>query len=757
MKILMRKVYGVTFAVTLVGFWLLTGTTRAAVQTFTCPGGFVAGVPAIPPLPLTSLKTVPNPVIPGWPTAPTIRADLTDYIVDLNAAIQLGKALFWDMQAGSDNKTACATCHVQAGADVRTMNQLNPGPNGTFDLASQNTELTSNSFPISLTFDDIAGSKGVRKSIFKSISNSGAESTSIPTGFRQVTGKNTPPVVNAVFNHRQFWNGRAQPDFNGVNPFGSRDTSARVWVVDSRGNPVQVVINIKNVSLASQAVGPVLNTVEMSAAGRTFPDVGKKMLLLKPLGLQRVSPTDSVLGPLADTTTGLKTTYTSLIKKAFRPKWWNTTKKVSASGKLYSMTEANFSLFWGLSIMLYEATLISDDSPMDQYLSFRVIDPITGALVSESNRPDLLDPVVDRLALEGISIARTDILNGLALFELPVRVPTLSPLRSSFPAETGVDGVGCIGCHLGAELTSSSLSNLTGHGLEPGHPVLKAAGFDLRMERMFMNLSWLPSGPLTPVPLGTDEITFDPANYTVNVTHIDATGYPLGIAPYAVPLLLPVATYDAGWYNIGVRPTADDHGLGGKDPFGKFLSWTQLFQSLPDPTFIKVPGNGIPCATAGNATFPFELLNAQGFPLLSGPLHKTEATDVDGTFKVSHLRNVEFNGPYFHNGGKSTLMQAVEFYDNGGDFDNITNPTKAPAMVPLQLTADQSKSLVAFLLALTDERVRWKKAPFDHPQLLVPNGENLDGTDTLMEIPAVGAGGSTTPLKRFLDLNPFSL
>jgi cytochrome c peroxidase len=68
-----------------------------------------------------------------------------------------------------------------------------------------------------------------------------------------------------VFNHRNFWNGRAQPDFNGVNPFGSRDTTVRVWTLDYRGSPIQVYINIKDASLASQAVGPPLNTVEMSA------------------------------------------------------------------------------------------------------------------------------------------------------------------------------------------------------------------------------------------------------------------------------------------------------------------------------------------------------------------------------------------------------------------------------------------------------------------------------------------------------------
>ena len=95
----------------------------------------------------------------------------------------------------------------------------------------------------------------------------------------------------------------------------------------------------------------------------------------------------------------------------------------------------------------------------------------------------------------------------------------------------------------------------------------------------------------------------------------------------------------------------------------------------------------------------------------------------------------------------------MEFYDSGGDFGNAT---KAPAMTPLMLNADQSKSLVAFLLALTDDRVRLQQAPFDHPQLFVSNGDSPVGTDNLVEVPAVGTSGSPTPVQRFLNLNPLS-
>ena len=65
---------------------------------------------------LASLDSSPVPSPP----------DETTYIRDNTSAVKLGKALFWDMQAGSDGRTACATCHFNAGADNRSRNQLNP-------------------------------------------------------------------------------------------------------------------------------------------------------------------------------------------------------------------------------------------------------------------------------------------------------------------------------------------------------------------------------------------------------------------------------------------------------------------------------------------------------------------------------------------------------------------------------------------------------------------------------------------------------
>jgi cytochrome c peroxidase len=727
-------------------------TTQAQVQTYTCPAPGFGPVAIAPFIPLSSLKTVPNPVLPNGAKG-AVRGDLADYIANQAAAIQLGKALFWDMQTGSDGKTACATCHHRAGADTRDRNQLNPGPNGRWDYHSVNQVLTSSDFPFtalpSHDTDNVAGSQGVRKSTFKGFGKAGVESIALAAdsvfnvggvNVRQVTGKNTPTAINAVFNHRQFHDGRAQAIFNGVNPFGTRDPSAKVWSLSASGTPVQIGIQVQNASLASQAVGPPLNTTEMSAAGRTFADIGTKLLAVKPLGLQKVDPNDSVLGTLADPAgKGLNVTYVSLIQKAFQPKWWNSTKKVSVNGKAYGMTEANASLFWGLAVMLYEATLVADDSPLDQYLATRVFDA-NGLMVSHDPTP--LDQVVNRLASNGITpsdgttVSRNGILNGLSLFELPVPPP---PSPTPPPAGTGV---GCNLCHVGAETTSASMQNLVGHGVEVGGAVFQNAGFDLRMERMFMRIP--------PVPAGTTTVTYDPATYAVTSTVING-------APAAE--VAPITVYDAGWYNIGVRPTGDDAGLGGKDPFGNFLSWTQFFQASPYTSNVKVPGGGLGCAQsppAAPATSPFagEVLNSvSGFPILSGALLKNEATDVAGSFKTSSLRNVELDGPYFHNGGKATLRGVLEFYDDGGNFDN---PTKSPLVHPLGMTQQQLTDLVSFLIAFTDERVRWEKAPFDHPQLLVPNGDNPAGTDTMLEVPATGAAGAVTPLKPFISANPFT-
>ena len=332
---------------------------------------------------LAPLDTLPTPTPP----------DEASYIKDESSAVRLGKALFWDMQAGSDGRTACATCHYNAGADNRSRNQINPR-GGSFTFKGPNAQLTADDFPFHQLSDpndrnsivvsdttNVTGSQGVLPSLFDGITlgepvddqtfaSSDADFTVHGTPVRRTTGRNTPSVINAVFNFRNFWDGRAQNDFNGVDPFGSRDTGARVGKVNSAGGVDQVAVSITNSSLASQAVGPPGNPVEMSADGRTLSDIGHKLLSLRPLRTQIVSPEDSVLGPdVDDTGRGLKQSYADLIKAAFQPDWWNSADSVAGpKGQDYSLIEFNFPLFWGLAIQSYEATLVSDQTPVDKYM-----------------------------------------------------------------------------------------------------------------------------------------------------------------------------------------------------------------------------------------------------------------------------------------------------------------------------------------------------------------------------------------------------
>ena len=173
-----------------------------------------------------------------------------------------------------------------------------------------------------------------------------------------------------------------------------------------------------------------------------------------------------------------------------------------------------------------------------------------------------------------------------------------------------------------------------------------------------------------------------------------------------------------------MRPTLEDLGVGDLDQFGNPLSVTRLRPK--SERFIA----------------------------------------VDGAFKVPTLRNVELTAPYFHNGGQLTLEDVVEFYSRGGDFapliaaDGVTEirPLSVPAMTPVE-----QQAMVAFLRSLTDERVRFRQAPFDHPQLFVPNGQvgddvavvedsahPIQAVDQMLEIPAVGRDGGP-PLPNFLS------
>jgi hypothetical protein len=154
---------------------------------------------------------------------------------------------------------------------------------------------------------------------------------------RQVEPRNTPTMINAVFNHRNFWDGRAMNDFSGVGVFGQADVQnnpARRLVVLENGKLKLTSLNLPDASLASQAVGPPLSNLEMSCGERAFPNIGRKLfgVLDRALALQKVHPQDSVFGapgPFGDLRGALPRglaiahNYRNLVQRAFESKWWS--------------------------------------------------------------------------------------------------------------------------------------------------------------------------------------------------------------------------------------------------------------------------------------------------------------------------------------------------------------------------------------------------------------------------------------------------
>ena len=537
---------------------------------------------------LRSLRGVPVPEPTG----------LNDYVRDKAALVILGKAFFWDMQAGSDGVTACATCHFHAGADHRPRNTL-VDPLNPFRV---NVDLTSEMFPFRLLADPSnrdsrvlrdsgvrAGSAGTFRRIFDGIVlGQGAElghdeldkPEFISHGLqvRRVTVRNTPSAFNTVYYVRNFWDGRAGRSFDGFTVTGIEAEAPGV-LVTRESTLVRERVRMDKASLAAQAVGPALDHLEMSYAGRTWPLLGKKLFNLPPLALQRVAVDDSVLGPLARTEgRGLEDrhTYRGLMEAAFQPRLWESRQLVNGKGEPlegrlgepetlteFTQAEYNFSLIWALALQAYQSTLNSDSSPFDRFM-----EGDTQALTPQQQE-------------------------GMRLFDS-------ANLR-------------CSQCHSGAEFSGAAFND----------------------------------------------------NGTTRGDSFERTG---------------------------VRPQSEDDG-------------------------------------SGNASF-----------------------------KSIGLRNIEFTGPYFHNGGQATLEQVLDFYRRGGDFSPTVNEVR-----PFNLSTDQAAAVVAFLKALSDDRVRYERAPFDHPELCVPVGHEEESPGVLLpgglfrtsaaekwrSVPPSGKGGNAAPLRTF--------
>ena len=87
--------------------------------------------------------------------------------------------------------------------------------------------------------------------------------------------------------------------------------TARVLRATGLNQIAPTIVRIDNASLASQAVGPPLSDREMGSLGRTFKDVGKRLVSAKPLRQQKVARRRQRARRRTSMTTtrGLNTTY----------------------------------------------------------------------------------------------------------------------------------------------------------------------------------------------------------------------------------------------------------------------------------------------------------------------------------------------------------------------------------------------------------------------------------------------------------------
>lgn len=733
----------------------------------------------------TPLQNVPLPPVPG------LLDGASPIVVNKNMAIALGKALFWDMNVGSDGQ-ACGSCHFHAGADARDKNQINPGekssnasgqtfdtlasgtgggPNHTLRLADfplyqyPNPLNKTNSVP-TFTTDDVVASAGTFSGDFKGVNqfsgmNDTCDRSADPlfhvgsTGTRRVEPRNTPSVINAVFNHRNFWDGRANNIFNGSSPWGDRDPTAGIWVKTGARSVEKQRLHLENSSLASQAVGPSSNASEMSCRGRNLAGIGRKLLMRKPLQYQKVHAEDSVFAPLSLTLStaselkpGLNTTYKTMITKAFNPKYWSYSALgpfgASAPGQMpYNQVEANFSLFFGIALQLYQSTLVSDQAPID--LSPR--DSIS------------YEPTWAGMGKSPEEIA--SLKNGVAQFEANH----------------------CNLCHGGPTMTIAAV--VTNAILVTPHTPDKFYGpaqFPIKYGTQAL-------GPLS----GAKAAGI--SRYNNVITRDDTAGG--------------TKMMDFGFTNTGVGDPDSDLGVAGLSDFGKPLSFSEQYVSylLGNPlnetldpgvttvhacNFISALSLNIPEGIDGLFTnadglipdgskegnlrnqFCFDPASAY-IPTVAAATDNLSdskmAVATTAAFKIPSLRNIELTGPFMHNGSMATLEQVMEFYSR---FGNVNNSNKHALLDSITLgntstpenattSAKNRADIIAFLKTLTDDRVRYEKAPFDHPEIIVPHGHEGNDVsvtagnplspvlakDQVLVVPAVGANGRPEPLCPF--------
>lgn len=750
------------------------------------------------------------------------------------ALVRLGYMLFWDMQVGGDGIQACGTCHYHAGADHRKKAQASPGLKANldtvFDFLSLGGTLGTGSFPDNgslptdetalaavagndpddidggftvptkvanpnIDTNDVVSSQGIHNGTFVSLSG-GREDTHIDvantfTPFRNVEPRNAPTVINAVFNFRNFWDGRADAFFNGVTPLGFRDTNSKVRV-NNNGTLGFETLRIPLSSLASQAVGPIASSFEMAHAGRSHRDLGKKLQGATPLLGQKIMCNDHFLGSILPTCPGAGfergvggTTYEDLIKAIFADRFVvdnvncfdSSGNPGACDGVNYTLLEYNFALIFGLAVQAYEAKLVSKNTMIDLLgggvatgdltvdwlqgnrprsttidVTGIPLDDCPAAVAAEAgtNSNALLVAAEEQCftfyagfipddAFSGTetNVATAGAVNPLTQLNTIVRKEAVLTAVDRGLGRFEAGATGCTVCHFNPEFTGQTVAAITGFGALP------------------------PLEPLPPGQLAREEEGAVPLERMIKFN-----GLP--------------TVYDAGFYNIGVRPTGEDISLG--DAIGGVpLAFSKLAEAIAGGNRAGLnsaaidlieddieDGNlKIPTATDDLSPRDFTLELACGPGLVGNQNGQGEPENTvvncdptvipgenllrNGAFHTPGLRNVNFTGPYMHNGSKMDIRAVVDFYKTAGHFPNQNFNNLDAGMRIFDLGVADEAALVEMIeTGLTDWDVAYERNQFSHPEICIPHGD-LNSPEILVGIPAVGASGSGVRLQTFTD------
>lgn len=184
-------------------------------------------------------------------------------------------------------------------------------------------------------------------------------------------------------------------------------------------------------------------------------------------------------------------------------------------------------------------------------------------------------------------------------------------------------------------------------------------------------------------------------------TSISSTRIAAALAQFVRSIVSYKSKYDAGRSTFPAAPPPP--------PDAPFPNFTVQENRGKELFFTPNLGGCAGCHGSETFTAPLEKNNGldaatvdRGFGAV------TNNTNLDATFKVTTLRNVELTAPYMHDGRFTTLEQVIEHYSSGVQaHPNLSQQLKLPNGAPrnLNLSAADKAALVAFLKTLTDNTV----------------------------------------------------